>query len=430
MSQPDNVMPTPEEASSALEKNVTGDLPKPQGVAGQYGRAVGEFLPYAAFGPPTLGGIGERAAQTIIPALTSETAGLASEGTPYEGAARTIGALAGAGLSGMRPRASGPLAPTIQDLKDAAKAGYEHPDVAGVRINSTAAPRLSQEIQGNLNSTGIDENLAPKTFSILDKMNSVPEDSFLTVDNLRSLRRTLGTAAKSIDPTERLAARSAMQHVDEFLSNLSGPDLIAGNPQAASSILKDANANYAAAMRATQIDKQLIRSELRAAAANSGQNVANTIRQRMADVLINPKLQGGFSPDELGQMERIVRGSPVENATRYAGNVLGGGGGMLSAMWGLGGLATHGIMSMAPIAGYTLRKIANSLAMRNVGRLNEAVRMRSPLGAQISAANPAASSIPGIGSATAIEHSVAQPGRGFLIPQGTIPAAADQEQQQ
>jgi hypothetical protein len=161
---------------------------------------------------------------------------------------------------------------------------------------------LADEIFGNFNhpDIGIDENVAPKTFGIVRKLMKEPEDeSFLTVNNLRSLRRTLGHAAGSPDATERFAAKSAQQHLDEFLANMPPEYTIEGDPKAAAEILKKANANYSAMKTSADFDARLVRSQLRAAAADSGMNVGNTIRQRMADVLINPKLRRGFTLDEL-----------------------------------------------------------------------------------------------------------------------------------
>ena len=316
---------------------------------------------------------------------------LASVATPVSAAAR-----AGEGVMGV-PLASTPIAPqvpaaTIPELKAAAVAGYKTPVVQDVKIAASAGKRLADGIMADFNSPeiGIDENVAPKTFGILNKLRNVPEpedgepDPFLTVNNLRSLRRTLGNAAASPDPTERLAAKSAQQHVDEFLSNLdqSAPgDIISGNPNAAAAILKDANANYAAMSRAADLDTRMIRAQLRASAANSGMNIGNTIRQRMADILVNPKLQRGFSADEIAQMTKIVQGSATSNSMRFASNVLGGG--ERDAHSTVCGLGHAGV---APIAGYFLRKMYNAQTIQAAERLNAAVRMRAPLSQQRAAA--------------------------------------------
>lgn len=81
--------------------SVVGDLHEPQTKAGEYARTIGEFVPGSLIGP---GGLAAKAAQTIIPAVASETAGQATKGKGYEGAARFVGALAGGGLTALASR--------------------------------------------------------------------------------------------------------------------------------------------------------------------------------------------------------------------------------------------------------------------------------------------------------------------------------------
>jgi hypothetical protein len=347
----------------------------------------------------------------------------------------SVAARAGEGVAGvaLTPRSVGEAtAPTIPELKGAAVAGYESPTVANVQIHAAAGPRLSQEIQTNLNEAGIDENLAPKTFGILGKLEKVPQGDdggpqpFLTVDNLRSLRRTLGNAAGSIDPTERLAAKSAQQHLDEFLSNLPAADVIQGNPQAAAQILQQANGNYAAMARAADLDQRMTKAYLRAKAANSGMNIANTIRQRMVDIASNPKLGRGLTPDEMDQVRQIAEGTPLENTMRHAGNILGGGGGLLTAMYGMGALATHGVTALAPIAGWALRKMSNSMAMGKAADLGESIRMRSPLGQQRQAAAMAQTARPDLSGGRLALPPLAQAVRPFVQGPAAVEAQAQQ----
>ena len=66
-----------------------GDLHKPQTTAGEYARTVGEFAPGALLP----GGVAQRALNSFVPAIASETSGQVTEGTPYEGAARFGAAL-------------------------------------------------------------------------------------------------------------------------------------------------------------------------------------------------------------------------------------------------------------------------------------------------------------------------------------------------
>lgn len=88
--------------SDAIKKRVeeqTGEFYKPQTVAGEYARTMGNMAAGAAVGP---GSIPMRAATTVGSALASETAGQMTKGKPTEGIARIVAALAG-GVAGGAP---------------------------------------------------------------------------------------------------------------------------------------------------------------------------------------------------------------------------------------------------------------------------------------------------------------------------------------
>ncbi|MBZ9706059.1 hypothetical protein LB543_04910 [Mesorhizobium sp. ESP7-2] len=94
------------DGQDAIRSKMDENLYAPRTTAGKYGRTVGEFLT-----PGSLAGRAGAAATTgreivrngvenavgnvVLPALASEGAGQLAEGTPYEGAARFAGALAG-----------------------------------------------------------------------------------------------------------------------------------------------------------------------------------------------------------------------------------------------------------------------------------------------------------------------------------------------
>jgi len=110
-------IPTSESITKAVE-GVTGEFYKPQTTAGQYAQTIGEFAPGVIGGP---GSLGARMLRNVVaPAVTSEAAGQATEGTSFEPWARAGGALAApAALAGAR-RAVTPLPaePSRQRLVD------------------------------------------------------------------------------------------------------------------------------------------------------------------------------------------------------------------------------------------------------------------------------------------------------------------------
>jgi hypothetical protein len=118
--------------------------------------------------------------------------------------------------------------------------------------------------------------------------------------------------------------------------------------------------------------------------------VNNAVRQQVKTILNNPAQRRGFSPDEIAQMESVVRGTFTGNAARFLGNLFGGSalGALGSAGAGFVAGGPAGAVAL-PLAGQVARQVGNVSTARNITALNEMVRMRSPLGAARTAAAPA-----------------------------------------
>lgn len=276
-------------------------------------------------------------------------------------------------------------APSIPELKAAASAGYNSPEVAAVTLKPTAISKYSEQAQTALNNEGFDENLAPKTFGILGKLQTVPEGSVVTGQNIQSLRRMLGKAAGATDPTEAAAATHAINSLDDLIPNIAKEDVISGDPGAAAKILETARGDYSAAMQAQKIDNKTVQAEVRAAASNSGMNVANTVRQRMADVVLKPSERRGLLPDEIAAAQQIAEGTRGQNVLRAAGNMMGGGGGLGAAVTGgIGALTTPGgVGGLIPIAGFAMKALANKMTLNQAQKLSEMIRSRAPLASSL-----------------------------------------------
>ena len=388
--------PSPEQAAERAKlqelikanrgEGIANYLPKPETVPGQFARTAAEFVPGIVASTPARLALPRAAGVGATAGLTSEAAGQATAGTEYEPYARAGGALiGGAGALRQAERAAAQAAvPTAAEIKAAAGRGYQAARESGVEISPKAAEDMATRLKNSLTESGLDENVAPKTWGILGKLEGAPPEAVMTVQNFQSLRKTLGNAAGSADRSERLAAMSAKHDLDDFLANLPEGATLKGDPKQAAALLREANRNYAAAERALEIDRKLMRAELRSASANSGQNTGNTIRARMADVLLSPKLMRGYTAQELAAMEKIVRGTAAENLLRRIGKFGGGGGGLgqLAATSAGGGLAyalDDPRYLALPLAGMGALGAANRMTAAQAARLNAMIRARAPL---------------------------------------------------
>lgn len=352
---------------------MTGAAPLPSST----GEVPGSVGPYDPRGAETMARV--REAETLL--------------TPVNPAIRA-GEAAMPGLTGMTRR---PKPPTATELKDAAAAGYDRARGMGVDIKGSAVGDLARQMRADLEQDGVFAELAPQTFSIIGKISNPPEGAVATIANLEAVRRSLGHAAKSFtNPTEQFAAARAIERLDGFLSGLPKASVVAGPAAAAREALTAARGNYAAAQRSNKITGELDnaitgaveRGNLAAAVANSGANVDNAIRQRMAAILKSPKEARGYTPEELAGMERVARGTVPTNVARVVGNLLGGGGGLGAVVTGgagaMAGASTGSPMAAAagaalPAVGLLSKQIANMLTRKSAAKVDELIRSRSPL---------------------------------------------------
>ncbi len=396
-----DTMPTGEQGVQQVE-SVVGPLHQPEGPAGKFGQTIGQFIgnPASYIGP---GSLPAKIGMAALAGIGDETGGQLAAGTPYEGIARFGGAALGAGAAakafqpGQVNAVIGPkpssAAPSIADLDTAATGVYENPGVKSLTVPAPEVESLATQLTDQLTRKGFrpTDTSAKGTFSELGNLNPVKQPSLsfwdrvqaemngepipaatgpsnVSVDDLRSARMAFSRIAQETRdgrPTpDAKAASRVLQEIDGLL-NTAAPKL------------KEANANYSAARTAESVDKKAANAEIDAAAANSGLNVENKIRQAAAKMLKNPAHRRGMKDDEVQLLKRIVFGSKTQNAMRFIGNLLGGNGGWATAIMGL---ASAGI---APAVGITLKHIGNYLTIRQAEQLSQMIRARSPLGQAI-----------------------------------------------
>lgn len=284
-------------------------------------------------------------------------------------------------------------APTSAALKQASREGYDAVRDMGVQYSSDAVVKHVGGLRAALEQDGILGELAPKTFSIIDKFANPPEGSVVTSAGLEAARRAAQNAARDFaNPTEQLAAKRFLEGLDGFVAAADPSSVVAGPATAAAKSLSDARANYAAAKRSEKLQGVEERADLQAARANSGFNGDNAVRQR-ADAIVNkPREAAGFNPDELEALKAIIKGNGLRNTMRAIGNLAGGGGGMGAVASGaaagtaggmLGGPLGAAAGAAVPLAGMAAKAATGRMALGELAALDAATRMRSPLAQQM-----------------------------------------------
>jgi len=325
--------------------------------------------------------------------------------TPTSAATRAgAKAVPGMGVVPQEVRAV-PPAPTQAQLKAATDAGYTQMREMNVDYAPEGIVAMLQGAGQELAKKGFSSETAPNTLKVISRLADAPrpapgETVSVPLNGLDQARQQLGVIAGSGDADAK-AAQIVKRFVDQFIEKPPAEAILAGPAAAAGKVLTDARSNAAAGYRSEEIAGIGTRQQRRAAAANSGQNVDNSIRSRVASALdkIDGANGGGFSPEERAALDQIVMGTRTRNTLRDAGNMLGGGGGLgaLAAGATVGAGAGQLIAgppgavigaAAAPMAGRIAKVLANRLTEKELTRADELTRKRSSLYEQLLADAP------------------------------------------
>lgn len=283
-----------------------------------------------------------------------------------------------------------PTVPTQEELRAAAKQGYDAVRDSGVQYSSRAVALHAGDLRRALETEAILEGAAPKTYEILRSLENRPPDSVVPISYLDAARKGLKHAGRDFNnPTDQEAARIVREGLDGFISRADPSTVVAGPAAEAGGLLSEARGNVAARKRSEKLTTIEENGERRALVQNSGLNADNNIRQRVASIVEKPKERAGYNPEEVDALEGVARGNAVRNGTRWIGNYLGGGGGLGSflttAGTGVAGATASGspwgaVAAGAPLAaGITAKNLANRMTVNALRGTDEMIRMRSPL---------------------------------------------------
>ena len=323
--------------------------------------------------------------------------------TSEEGARRTLEAATAVTPLSAVSRAGGVLAPktafrqpetvapTRAAIKEATDAGYNEARNLGAEYTPKSISNWADEAIRALDEGGNIAPNYPEIHNLLNTLRDVPSGAkSISLNALDAIYKQLGKLGGSPDAAKASAANMVKHSFDEYHQGMGPMDLVSGtaSPQRAAQILKDARGNAAAGFRSDRVTGLEQTAARRTAAANSGRNSDNNIRQRLTSLIESNKGSRGLSEGEKQAIDDIIFGRPLKNAYRYIGNMLGGGGGLgstvLSAGAAAGGAATMGPMGAAlallpPAIGAGTRGAANRMTQKELSMLDELMRSRSPL---------------------------------------------------
>jgi hypothetical protein len=389
------VPPTSAQLQGSVEK-VTGPLYEAKTLPGKIVGTGTEMAANLIGGPESLG-------QKLLTRIAAPTAAItaadeATDGNPLAKLAAPVAASVLAHrLTSRRPVPIAPE-PTTEDAFAAARQDFNSPEVKDLRVTPQSMGTLSRNIGADLEQQGFFPETNPRVYAVLDRIENRAGPAPVPFDYLEGNRRALGHIAGEVGPDGRAtpdarAASQAIDRINHFVENdMANPaNVLQGDPVAAAQALRRGQANYGAASRSERANVTLDNATIDAAAAHSGTNIMNRIRQAFKPMLKNDASKArGYNDAELNSLDRLVRGTRTLNSVRQVSNWLGGSGISAPIMASIGASAFGPIGAAAPVGGLALKALANHLTTRQAQNLSTQLLSRAPVVQQMLAANRAA----------------------------------------
>ena len=343
-------------------------------VARRVGQEVGIALPLGAAKP----------VETIIAAVGSGLGASAAEAIdPDNPWLELAGQIAGGSLTGLlgatakrlalkSPKPKGkPL--TADDLHVLKNEAYKTVEDLGVKYSPQGYGKLMTQMEAAVKGKNISPTRHPKAFSLLEDFKARAGNQHkggLTLTELDQLRQEIRRdLLQSSDLSERFYGDLMMDEVDDFIAKAGAGDVLAGDAKAGDAAILAARELNTRFRKTEIIEDALYAADLKAAAGTGDINGA--IKRAFNQILLNKKKSRAFTPEEIADMEKLVKGSDGSNLLRNIGR-MSSDTGLKTLIPGL--LATHlgPAYAAVPLIGST----AKALAGGKLAKQADLLRMR------------------------------------------------------
>lgn len=377
--------PTSQSLTNSFEKNIT-PLHDPQTKAGGYAETIGEFAPGVLI--PGGGGFARRAVQQVLaPAVASEAAGQFTEGTPMEPYARTVGAVLGGNVGGIKGAFRTKMRmPSIDDLYASKNSAYQTVDQIGATYSPGAYDMMIAGMASAMKKDHLNPMRHPKAASMLQDMETA-KASFATpgaptlteLDQLRQvIRRDVVQAG---DDAEEHFGDRMMDYIDRFVDSaqpmVKGPggQMVADRSGRAAAAMRDARRANTVLRKSELIDDAITRAVRRANSTGSGGNVDNAIRQNIRALLDKPERIRSFSDAEKKLMEQIVNpNTRGQDFLRLVGKLSPNSSGLMAALIGGATAANPALGVGVGAAGFFAKRAADNMTRGKADQLQGMIR--------------------------------------------------------
>ena len=279
-------------------------------------------------------------------------------------AALGVGVLSGAGAAKTSQAILERGAPkvTIQDIRDRASASYRSVDDAGIVLSSNGSTTLLNKIKNDLNSARFLPENAPEVQNVLKKIQSIYSPGNVKFGDVDQSRQLANDLLSSKDLNVRRLAKTMVSSIDDYISQLSPKDVVAGAGGVDDAVKKimSARKDWRNQSRATTLEDILNVAEAKALDPKASES--ELIRRGFINLYANKDKLKLFTPDEQTAIRKVANGGSIDALLSFVARFNPERAPFVTTAIGAGGYATGRPEAIAiPIAGYTADELQKFL---------------------------------------------------------------------
>ena len=391
---------------ASIAGDVTGSLALPglgaESLAARYGSgALARAGAYGATGAVT--GAAQGAGNTYTGELPDYVKNAAIGGT-LGGA---FGAIGGAAF-GRAPDRLRQGTPTSSELHDVAQTNYDTLARSRAAYEPQAFHQVGDDLENQLLAQRYHWRDSPATWRALDEIRGggapgqldTGANALIDPASIEFVRKGINKIPQTeATATDRASGEVVKRALDDFIINPPPGAVLPGMQREADLAAQravEARGNWAGHKRTEALEDLIANAQNTAGATHSGLNLENELRKGVRSFIRqkageSPASRAGYNDPEVAALNQYARGNTGSNVLRWAGNSLGGGGGIAGPL--VGGIALGGASKYfkddpelgaavgvgAPTLGLALRALGNRRAGGEIAQLQNMIAQRTPL---------------------------------------------------
>ncbi len=198
-------------------------------------------------------------------------------------------------------------AQTQEEVRQASKAAYKASEAAGVIVRPDSFAQFVAELPTKLD--GFRPRTAPKTAAVLEEFTAdAASGKPITLELLDELRQIARSAADSTDRNEIRLGRSVIDHLDDFIDNIDGKHLLAGDAEKGVAALNEARSLWKTNAKLRNINDIVEIGE--------NLNDPNWVKNQFRAIVRKPKQFNSYTADEQKLITDVARTGNLERLAK------------------------------------------------------------------------------------------------------------------